>query len=184
MSADVIGRSMPARVDLTDLAAMNTADVHGHRYETSPDGMLSVTPPPDSDHAGIASDLFAWFIMAGWLPRQILQAAGIRISGPDGEGGRIPDLTVWTKPQPSSVWLPIADLLLVVEIVSAGSRSMDRDTKRLEYAEAGIPRYWLVDRDAAQTVTLHRLRPDGTYEVGSKMPLAWLLRTEPAEHVG
>ena len=184
MSADAIGKAMPPRVGLTDLAEMNAVDRHGHRYETSPEGMLSVMPPPDSDHAGIASELFAWFIMAGWLPRQILQAAGIRITGPDGDGGRIPDLTVWSKPQPSSVWLPITELLLVIEIVSAGSKSMDRDTKRFEYAEAGIPRYWVVDRDTAQTVTLHHLGSDGIYEVGAKMPLAWLLRTEPSERLG
>ena len=40
-----------------------------------------------------------------------------------------------------------------------------------------------MDRDAAQTVTLHRLGPDGAYEVGAKMPLAWLLQTAPADHL-
>jgi hypothetical protein len=46
----------------------------------------------------------------------------------------------------------------------------------------GIPRYWVVDRDAAQTVTLHVLGADKTYEVAAKMPLAWLLQTAPADH--
>lgn len=184
MSADVIGKAMPARVGLDDLAEMNAFDRYGHRYETSSEGMLSVMPLPDSEHAGIASDLLAWFVMAGWLPKQILQAAGIRIPGEDGESGRIPDITVWSKVQPRSVWLPITDLLLVIEIVSVGSRSSDKDTKRYEYAAAGIPQYWMVDRDNAQTVTLHRLGPDDTYVERAKMPLAWLLRTEPSEHLG
>ncbi|WP_285904652.1 Uma2 family endonuclease [Paractinoplanes hotanensis] len=52
-----------------------------------------------------------------------------------------------------------------------------------EYAAAGVPRYWIVDRDAAQTVTQHVLGPDGAYEVVSKTPLAWLLQTDPAEHL-
>ena len=59
---------------------------------------------------------------------------------------------------------------------------MDQSIKVHEYAAAGIPRYWLVERDAAQTVTLHVLRADRTYEVAAKMPLAWLLQTKPADH--
>lgn len=161
---------------------MNVADQHGHRFELSPEGALSVRPPRDSEHAAIASRLFAWLILAGWPAEQLFQAAGIKIPGPDGAGGRIPDLTVWARPQPRSVWLPLADLLLVVEIVSPGSAAMDQVIKVREYAQAGIPRYWLVDRDAAQTVTLHVLGADKTYEVAAKMPLAWLLQTKPADH--
>ena len=56
--------------------------------------------------------------------------------------------------------------------------------KRREYAAAGIPRYWVVDRDPAQTVTLHHLSQSGEYEVATKMPLAWLLNTAPADHLG
>ncbi|MFI6239266.1 hypothetical protein ACIBEF_05250 [Micromonospora sp. NPDC050795] len=44
--------------------------------------------------------------------------------------------------------------------------------------------YWVVDRDAAQTVTLHRLSGDGTYEARARMPLAWLLQTAPTDHLG
>jgi Uma2 family endonuclease len=80
------------------------------------------------------------------------------------------------------VWSTIADLLLVLEIVSPGSAAMDEVVKRGEYAAAGIPRYWLVERDTAQTVTLYVLGSDKTYEVAAKMPLAWLLQTRPADH--
>ena len=105
MSAEAFGRFLPAVVTLDDLAAMNAADRYGHRYELSPEGALAVMPPPDSEHAAIASRLFAWLILAGWPPEQVLRAAGIRITGPDGDGGRIPDLTVWSRVQPRSVWL-------------------------------------------------------------------------------
>lgn len=175
---------MPAQVGLDHLAAMNAGDMYGHRYETNPEGMLSVMPPPDSDHAVIATRLTIWLAMAGWTAEQIMQAAGIRIPGNDGDGGRIPDLTVWSRPQPSGVWLAVTDLLLVIEIVSAGSKSMDKDTKRHEYAQAGIPRYWVIDRDSAQNVTLYRLGPNGAYDLAAKMPLAWLLKTEPADYLG
>jgi Uma2 family endonuclease len=121
--------------------------------------------------------------MAGWPAEQVLQAAGVRVPGPDGDGGRIPDMSVWSKPPPSGVWLPVADLLLVIEIVSRGSAALDEVTKRREYATAGIPQYWVVDRDAAQTVSLCQLAGDSTYEERARMPLAWLLQTSPADHI-
>jgi len=183
MSAEAVGMHMPAVVTLDDLAAMNAADPNGHRYETSPEGVLSVMPPPDSEHAMIASRLHAWLIIAGWPAEQVLQVAGIRIPGPDGEGGRIPDVSVWNKSPARGVWLPVAGLLLVIEIVSPGSEAMDEVTKRREYALAGIPQYWVVDRDGAETVTLYRLASDGTYAERARMPLAWLLQTKPADHL-
>jgi Uma2 family endonuclease len=131
---------MPSVVTLDDLAEMAATDRHGHRYELSPEGALSVVPPPDSEHAAIASRMMAWLILAAWPAEQILQAAGIRIPGASGDGGRIPDLTVWSKPQPRGTWLALIDLLLVVEIVSPGSQAIDELVKRREYARAGIER--------------------------------------------
>jgi Uma2 family endonuclease len=183
MDAETVGRHMPSVVTLDDLAAMIAADVHGHRYEISPDGALSVMPAADSEHAAIASRVLVWLAMAGWPAEQVLQAAGIRIPGPVGDGGRIPDLTIWAKPQPRTVWLPLADLVLVIEIISPGSEAMDEMIKRREYAQVGIPRYWVVERDAAQTVTLYRLDQNGEYSVATKVPLSWLLNTAPADHI-
>jgi Uma2 family endonuclease len=182
MSAEAIGKYFPAEVSLDDLAAMNAADRHGHRYELSPEGVLSVMPPPDSEHAAIATRLLLWFGMAGWAADQLLQAVGLRLRGPLGDGGRIPDLTVWSAPPPRGVWLEVSDLLLAVEIVSPGSAAVDEYVKVQEYAAAGIPRYWVVERDPAQTVTLHALGADQAYEVAAKMPLSWLLQTKPADH--
>ena len=183
MGAAVVGAHMPPEITLDDLAAMNEADPFGHRYETSPEGVLSVTPQPDAEHAGIASELMAWLLAAGWAPRQLLQAVGVRVPGLQGNEGRIPDLTVWAHP-PGGVWIDARDLVVVVEIVSPASRSMDVETKRREYAAAGVPRYWVVERDAPRTVTLFRLESPEAYAVAAQVPLAWLLRTDPAEHLG
>ena len=87
---------VPAMVTLDDLAAMNAADLNGHRHETSLEGVLSVESLADSGHAQIASRLFAWLIMAGWPAEQVLQVAGIRVPGPGRGGGRIPDVSVWS----------------------------------------------------------------------------------------
>jgi Uma2 family endonuclease len=183
MTAEAFGKTLPAVVTLDDLAAMNAADQHGHRYELSPEGALSIMPPPDSEHAAIASRLLIWFAMVGWPAEQLLQAVGIRIPSPEGDGGRISDLTIWSKPQPRTVWLRVVDLLLVIEIVSPSSEAIDEVVKRREYARAGIPQYWVVDRDPAQTVTLYELGHDATYVERAKMPLAWLLNMSPADYL-
>jgi len=184
MSAEAFSRTLPATITLDDLAAMISADEYGRRYEISPEGVLSVVPPPDSVHAKIASRLVVWLAMAGWPAEQVLQVAGIRVPGPTGDGGRIPDVTVWSKPPPDAVWLTVAGLLLVIEIVSPGSEAIDQVVKVAEYAAAGIPQYWTVARDNAQTVTLYRLGPGGEYAVEATMPLGWLLQTAPVDHIG
>jgi Uma2 family endonuclease len=166
---------------LNDLTALNHTDAHGNRHETGPDGVLSVTPLPDGGHAKIASRLMAWLLTA-FAVEQVLQAAGIQITGPQGVGGRIPDLTVWASEPPDAVWLPTDDLCLIIEIISPGSEAVDRVIKLEEYAAAGIPQYWTVARDEPQTVTLHVLGDAKTYEVAAKMPLAWLLNTRPEDH--
>jgi Uma2 family endonuclease len=181
MSAEAVGRHMPAVITLDDLAAMISADTHGRRYETSPEGALSVVPPPDSDHAITATRLMVWLIAAGWPLDQVMQVVGLRIPGPHADGGRIPDLTVWSRRPASAVWLPVDDLVLVVEIVSPGSEAIDQLIKVAEYARAGIPRYWTVARDQAQTVTLYQLTGQGIYETTAQEPLELLLKKSPNE---
>ncbi|WP_433616526.1 Uma2 family endonuclease [Dactylosporangium sp. CA-139114] len=186
MSADAVGRHMPAIATLDDLAAMMAADPHGHRYELSPEGVLSIMPPADGEHALIATRIMAWLLAAGWPVDQIAQAVGLAIPGAEGvSGGRIPDLVVWGEPpaDPRQVWLPVANVLLVVEIVSRGSEAVDKAAKPLEYAGAGIPQYWTVDRDAGQTVTMYRLARD-RYEMRAATPLAWVLNTSVTDHLG
>ncbi|TCK27269.1 Uma2 family endonuclease [Pseudonocardia endophytica] len=59
---------------------------------------------------------------------------------------------------------PAADVQLAVEILSEGSRRVDRVTKFSEYADAGIPQYWIVDLDDPITLTAYLL-VDGDYEL-------------------
>ncbi|MEV0896267.1 Uma2 family endonuclease [Actinoplanes sp. NPDC049802] len=182
MSAEAIGRLMPAVITLDDLVAMMEADEHGHRYETSTQGALSVVPPPDGKHGKLATQLTLWLgrVLSG---DQFVQAAGIRIPGPAGNAGRIPDLTVWSHDPGDKVWYSVDDVILVIEIISPGSEATDQVTKVKEYASAGIPQYWTVARDAANTVTIHQLTPEGVYEVTAKVPFTWLMQTSPADHL-
>ena len=72
MSAATVGAEMPPHVTLDDLAAMAAAD-ENHRYELSPDGVLSVMPPADPDHALLVIRIFAWFITNGYGPEQVVE---------------------------------------------------------------------------------------------------------------
>jgi Uma2 family endonuclease len=62
---------------------------------------------------------------------------------------RIPDVLVTREAviEANPPRVAAADVLLAVEILSDGTRKVDRILKFAEYAEAGIPQYWIVDLD-------------------------------------
>ncbi|MBB4695551.1 Uma2 family endonuclease [Paractinoplanes abujensis] len=100
-------------------------------------------------------------------------------------GTWVPDLMVWAKEMPPSSarssCAGTAGLLLAVEVVSGGSEVVDRIIKKAEYANAGIPRYWFIERDGATTVHRHTLNDAGEYELelNGPQPFAWLITTVP-----
>jgi Uma2 family endonuclease len=51
--------------------------------------------------------------------------------------------------------LDAADVLVAVEIISPGTGTTDHVTTMYEYADAGIPHYWLVDLDKPVTFTAY-----------------------------
>lgn len=67
-------------------------------------------------------------------------------------------------------------VLLVVEILSPGTRLHDRVTKRAVYAQAGIEHYWLVDGTTAERrFTALRLAGDDyetVLDTGERVKLA------------
>ena len=64
--------------------------------------------------------------------------------------------------------LRASDVLVVVEIVSPGSRRLDHVVKRHEYADAGIGHYWIADLDEPVTLLdCHLAGPLGYADGGS-----------------
>jgi Uma2 family endonuclease len=59
------------------------------------------------------------------------------------------------------------DVLLAVEILSTGTRRVDRVLKFSEYAEAGIPQYWIVDLDEPASLLAYVL-VNGNYELSGE----------------
>ena len=64
---------------------------------------------------------------------------------------------------------------LVGEILSEGTEQKDRETKRAEYARAGIPEYWIIDPWAR---TVERLRLSGHEYVLAELVTGALTSTE------
>lgn len=69
---------------------------------------------------------------------------------------RVPDVVVippdWTRAR-----VPAAEVLIAIEIVSPGSRRKDTLVKPLEYAEAGIQYYWVIDLEPPVSLTAYTL---------------------------
>lgn len=143
---------LPARAltldDMADLAA-NDPD---HRYELQ-EGNLLVMPPVDDEHAELIVLIAAWLTTGGYRGR-VLATPGVRA----GSSGRSPDIVVRRGPRTGrTVWIEPTDVLLVIEIVSPGSVELIRHLKPVEYARAGIPHFWRVERDGPATVHMFGL---------------------------
>jgi Uma2 family endonuclease len=147
---------------LDDVTRLAQAD-SGHRFELT-EGNLVVMPPGTWRHQEISGLLFAWFVNHGYRGR-VNVAPGVKTAA-DELNGRIPDLVVTTGPVPRDlVWLSPEMVALAVEIVSKGSERTDRWLKPVEYAEAGIVRFWRVEPD--DTVVQFRLDGCRYVEYGS-----------------
>ena len=154
---------LPARpLTLGDVTRLAETD-RGHRFELT-EGNLVVMPPGTWRHQEISGLLFAWFADHGYRGR-VNVAPGVKTAA-DEFNGRIPDLAVTTGPVSDDVvWLPPDVVALVVEIVSKGSERTDRWLKPVEYAEAGIARFWRVEPD--DTVVQFRLDGGRYVECGT-----------------
>jgi Uma2 family endonuclease len=136
---------------LDDVAELADGDPD-HRYELQ-EGNLLVMPPADAEHAEMIMRVGAWLINGGYIGR-VLATPGMRA----GASGRSPDVLVRrTTGGDRTVWIDPADVLLTVEIVSPGSVELDRYLKPVEYAQAGVPHFWRIERDGRATVHLFGL---------------------------
>jgi Uma2 family endonuclease len=144
--------------DFHDYLSLNT----NHFVELA-EGCVEVLPMPSQLHQLIVAYLYETikaFVVAGDLGKVLFAPMRVRLSK---DTVREPDVIFMLKQHAhrrgEKYWQG-ADL--VVEVVSADDPARDLETKRAEYAQAGIPEYWIVDpRD--QTIRVLTL-PQGTVE--------------------
>jgi Uma2 family endonuclease len=128
------------------------------------DGQVEVLPMPTTSHQRIVAFLL-WAFVAFASPRGLGETlfAPLRVRLRDG-CYREPDIVFMLKENAARVGEKYWDGAdLVVEVVSEDDPDRDWMTKRIEYAEAGIPEYWIVD-PRTRRVTVLTLQ-DGTYVV-------------------
>lgn len=142
------------------------------------EGVLAVSPRPKPLHQMAVHNLVG--TLNAQLPRDRIAVAEVDVViDREPLTVRAPDVVVITlglatKNEPR---LEAPDLHLAVEILSDGSRRTDRVTKFAEYAEAGIPRYWLIDLISPISLTAFTL-VDDAYEVDGEFTSTADLRVD------
>ncbi|MFE3226688.1 Uma2 family endonuclease [Nocardia sp. NPDC059228] len=127
------------------------------------DGVLVVAPQPPRHQLAV------WRLAAQLeraLPRRVAAMARIELIIDDGTPPtvRVPDVLIvgGTAGAEHATRVRPGDVLAAIEIVSPGSRRVDRVMKFAEYAAAGIGHYWLLETEESMRLLTHRLR-DGRY---------------------
>lgn len=132
------------------------------------EGIVTMSPPPDSIHNFIAVKVQRRLYSV--LPEDwdIYQTLGTAV--PVRKGCYIPDLAVVPDDvvlDKTGEYVPAAAAKLVVEVTSKSNASNDRIAKAAGYARAGVPLYLLVDRwaPAGPTITLYGEPTGDVYRV-------------------
>ncbi|MFF5172192.1 Uma2 family endonuclease [Micromonospora sp. NPDC000089] len=109
------------------------------------DGVIQVTPSPTLGHQNISSLL--WMFLRSHAPARLSAAQAVAV-GLSSNTSRQPDVLLHRTGVPlRDSMLTAEDVVLAVEIVSPGTRRIDRFAKPGEYAAAGIPFYWRIEQD-------------------------------------
>jgi len=145
-----------------------------HRWELE-EGIMVVSPSPAPRHMAILFELAKR--LEPHLPPDLRLFLEVDIDlelVPADEPGfsRRPDLivverTAYDRVDRDGGLIRASEVQLVVEIVSPGSKRKDYVIKRSEYADAGIPYYWIIDPDPPLSVlNCHLAGPFGYRDSG------------------
>ena len=160
MTAALSSPQEPATVrdDWTAEDLLNLPD--DYRYEIT-DGVLSMSPSPTPGHQLLATRLVNAldpFLPEGWYVTAHLDV----VLTADRRSVRCPDIAVFRLDDPEQI-VRADQVALVVEIVSPSTKTQDRVTKPVQYAEAGIPCYWRVEQKPSLSVAEYQLTELGKY---------------------
>jgi Uma2 family endonuclease len=135
-----------------------------HHYELL-DGFIVMEPPAGWPHGGIEIEIgsrLRAFLEAHPIGRLCGSSQGFEL--PTGDTVE-PDLAFISQERWATLPRPIRGFLrvvpdLVVEILSPGTRRIDRGQKKKVYERNGVREYWLVD-PKSHSVEVFRLRESG-----------------------
>ncbi|WP_246181268.1 Uma2 family endonuclease [Nocardia ninae] len=154
---------------IADYVALGEDD-DGCRRE-SQEGVLNNSPSPTPRHNVVRGQLYGQ--VDAQLPSDLVAVPAVdldlQLVPDDGPATvRRPDLLVVAEAEYERVGaekgiLRASAARLVVEIVSPGSRRTDYVMKRSEYADAGIPHYWIIDTSPPLSLVAFRLTEELGY---------------------
>ena len=140
-------------------------------YTELVDGRLIMFPNALIVHARASTDLAIQLV--GQLPDDLELIPSVdvnlELAPPDKPGFvRRPDFVVIQRSARRRLdaedgLIRATEVVLAVEVLSPISRYTDSQTKRAEYAEAGIPFYWIVDPEEPVSLTPLQLAGDSGY---------------------
>lgn len=150
------------------------------RYELQ-EGVLVMSPRPVRTHQRALNRLLTTFdeqLPPGW---ESIGDFEVVVRAVEPVILRAPDLVVVRADGPEKR-VPADEVLLAVEIISPGSRNIDLHLKPYEYADAGIPNYWVVDLDPpVPSITVFGLGAPGDGYVESQTATGELVVSAPFE---
>jgi len=143
-----------------------------HGYTELVEGRLLMSPSPAFRHGRAMRRLFQQLVAQSPADLEIVleQDIDLELVPADEPGSsRRPDLMVVRLDVGDQLtadggMVPASEALLVVEIVSPSSWRIDHVHKRADYADAGVPNYWIVDVDEPISLTACRLTEEFGYQ--------------------
>lgn len=143
--------------------ALDPGDLPEGRYEYV-DGELVELMPEGEENDRIANFLFLLLVQATITQPRLIRPGRCEVEVDGKPRTRFPDLVILTEAHLAltkrrlTITREMPPPRVVVEVVSPGKKNRDRDLleKRKQYAERGIPEYWLIDPEK-QSITVLRL---------------------------
>jgi Uma2 family endonuclease len=155
-----------------EYVGLDPSDLPEGRYEYW-DGELVPVMSESGFNDEIANYLFILLVNAGFTPR-LIRPHSCEVEVPGRPRTRLPDLVILDEAhipliaRRNTITREMPPPRLVVEVVSPGKQNRDRDlvAKRRQYAELGIPEYWLIDPENAHITVLQLIQAETYVEVG------------------
>jgi Uma2 family endonuclease len=145
----------PPQGEWTEQDYLALEGTSGNRLLELVDGCLEVLPMPDVFHQRIVRYLYRRLdnhVRHGKLGEAFFAPLPMKLRE---RRLREPDIVFLRPGRIVDPWNPPQGAELVMEVVSPGEENRERDlqTKRVEYARAGISEYWIVDQPLT-TITI------------------------------
>jgi Uma2 family endonuclease len=143
------------------------------------DGAIIVCPSPSRSHQRVARHLANVLENACGQEQTVATDVDLRWHTDDSSGYRRPDIVVYDSSLSNDAQLAPEHCLLVIEVMSPSTVTIDRVHKPAEYAMAGIEHFWRIEPNDRLTVFRYRLDPMTRTYASAGVSTGKLVVTDP-----